>query len=256
MQQYFNVYRDERKIKIDKKDDQVNLMNISIFLDNQHMGHMSFIDSIIINSRNNFNHKLLIQADVMIDGYIKRIYETYDIGDLRFSERETYFRAGDILVACDNLNGLPYGYMGHSAMVVDESSIVEGVVTNPIIRKVPVENFFNNHKLFAHFRPKNKEMGEKAAKYALNYLETFNENKEKGIAKPIFLFTLNTPLEDEWNYIYCSKLIWLSYYYGADYEFPNDHLWFAPEDLYTNLKDNPDFEVMYIHPDFVFYIDA
>ncbi|QOR68842.1 hypothetical protein IM538_06680 [Cytobacillus suaedae] len=172
------------------------------------------------------------------------------------SERETNYRAGDILVACDNLSGLPFGYMGHSALLVDDSNIVEAVVTNPIIRKVPVESFFEDHKLYAHFRPKNKEMGEKAAKYALNYLETFNENKEKGIAKPIFLFSIKSPLKDEWTYIYCSKLIWLSYYYGADYKFPNDHLWFAPEDLYTNLKDNPDFEVMYIHPEFVFYIDA
>ncbi len=256
MQQYFNVFLEDRNIRITNADDKIDILNISVFIDNQHIGHMSFVDNLIINPKNRSIQKLLIQSDVLADGQLKRISETYNIGDLRFSERDSYFQAGDILVACDNLNGLPYGYMGHSAMVVDESSIIEGVVTNPIIRKVPIENFFNNHKLFSHFRPKNKEMGEKAAKYAINYLETFNENKEKGIAKPIFLFTVNTPLDDEWNYIYCSKLIWLSYYYGAGYEFPNDHLWFAPEDLYTNLKDNPDFEVMYIHPDFVFYIDA
>jgi hypothetical protein len=256
MQYYFNVYREDRKINIAKRVDSVDLLNISIFLDNQYIGQMSFVDTMIINSKNRSYHKLLIQADVIIDGKLERVNETYDLGELRILNRDPNYRAGDILVACDNLNGLPYGYMGHSALVVDESNIVEGVVTNPIIRKVPVDNFLSNHKLYAHFRPKNKEMGENAARYALSYLEQFNENKKNGISKPVFLFTVNTPLNDEWNYIYCSKLIWLSYYYGAGYMFPNDHLWFAPEDLYTILKSNPDFEVMYIHPDFVFYLDV
>jgi hypothetical protein len=84
---------------------------------------------------------------------------------------------------------------------------------------------------------------------------TYLKNKESGIGEPIFYFSLQTPLTDEWKYIYCSKLVWLSYHYGANYTFINDHLWFAPEDLYTQLSNSPDFDLIYKHPNYQFLID-
>jgi hypothetical protein len=165
------------------------------------------------------------------------------------------FRAGDILVACDNVDGLPYGYMGHAAIVVDEKNIIEGVTSDPIIRKVPISQFTLHHPMYAHYRPKSREIGKQAASYAEKYLTVFQENKKDGVNRPLFYFTINTPLTDEWTYIYCSKLVWLSYHYGANYTFINDHLWFSPEDLYTNLSSLDEFELMYKHPNYQFIID-
>jgi uncharacterized protein YycO len=165
------------------------------------------------------------------------------------------FRAGDVLVACDNVNGLPYGYMGHSAIVVDEDNLIESVASDPYVRKVPISQLTDYHPIYAHFRPKNEELGKKAASYAERYLATYQKNKENGINNPIFYFSLNLPLTDEWTYIYCSKLVWLSYHYGGNYTFVNDHLWFAPEDLYTQMSNSNDFDLIYKHPSYKFIID-
>jgi hypothetical protein len=165
------------------------------------------------------------------------------------------FQAGDILVACDNVNGLPYGYMGHSALVVDENNMIESVASDPYVRKAPISQLTDYHPIYAQFRPKNQELGKKAAAYAENYLVTYQKNKENGIDNPLFYFSLNVPLTDEWTYIYCSKLVWLSYHYGANYTFTNDHLWFAPEDLYTQMSTSSDFELIYKHPNYKFIID-
>ncbi|MFZ3589527.1 hypothetical protein ACOI1C_09640 [Bacillus sp. DJP31] len=167
----------------------------------------------------------------------------------------TDYQVGDILVACDNVDGLPYGYMGHAALVVDEKNIIEAVMSDPIIRKVPISQFVEHHPIYAQFRPKDKVLGEKATAYAEKYLAEFQRNEKNGISKPIFYFTISTPLHDEWTYIYCSKLVWLSYHFGANHTFPEDHLWFAPEDLYTILSSDPNFKVIYSHPDYKFFID-
>jgi hypothetical protein len=167
----------------------------------------------------------------------------------------TDYRAGDILVACDNVDGMPYGYMGHSALVVDEKNIIESVISDPIVRKVPISQFTDHHPMYAHFRPKKMELGQKATSYAESYLEKFEENKKNGINRPIFYFSVNSPITDEWTYIYCSKFIWLSYHYGAGYSMPIDHLWFSPEDLYTILSQSNEFELLYKHPNYQFFLD-
>lgn len=195
------------------------------------------------------------KISISIIGRLYQNYEIYNLATEVTNQREIVYRAGDILVGCDNLYGLSKGYMGHSAIVVDDKFVVEAVMTNPIVRMFPIESFTTDHPIYVHYRPTSKEMGERAAFYALSYLKKFEENKKAGIDKPIFRFTINTPLHDEWTYIYCSKLLWLSYYYGSKYEFTNDHLWFAPEDIFSNLKDSSDFELIYIHPDFKFHID-
>ncbi len=256
---YFQVLFSNGNITMSKKIKNISVTNISIILDNQFIGSMIFSEPFIIHG---YKPKtVLIWANILYNGHVYTIHEMHRRTEKkrklpRHSNNENVdYRSGDILVACDNLNGLPFGYMGHSAIAVDDKMAVEAMIYQPIVRKIPIESFIKDHPNHAHFRPFSKEAGEKAADYALNYLKKFEENMKAGIGKPVFKFTLSTPLTDEWTYIYCSKLVWLAYYYGSNYEFINDHLWFAPEDLYSNLDKNPLFELVYIHPDFVFHLD-
>ncbi|SDK19546.1 hypothetical protein [Sediminibacillus albus] len=167
--------------------------------------------------------------------------------------RERTFLPGDILVASDNVNQAKTGYVGHSALVVDKDHVIESPGLHPAIRKDTIQQFLVKHPVHAHFRPKSTQAGQAAAGYAEQYL---NEFKEKGQGSPVFSFSLSSSLDDPWEYIYCSKLIWLSYYYGADYKLENDFLWFSPEDLYNNLGDSEDFELVYKHPDVKFVFNT
>ncbi|WP_246943963.1 hypothetical protein [Bacillus pinisoli] len=254
-----------KDIFVEQKDGYVTLFNkgnrtfpfVEVFLNGKYVGLYKL----------ETNSKLRVPLDEELKSYVLSGYLQNDLEISPFSHRmnistpenekqiESDYRAGDILVACDNVGGLPYGYMGHSALVVDKENIIEAVISDPIVRKAPISDFTKYHPMYAHFRPKNQEMGEKAATYAEKYLKKFEEYKKEGQSKPLFYFTISTPITDEWKYIYCSKLVWLSYHYGANYSFPVDHLWFSPEDLYTILSRSDEFEVMYVHPDFQFFID-
>lgn len=164
------------------------------------------------------------------------------------------YQAGDILVACDNRNGLPPGYMGHSAIVVDPSNLVEAVMEYPNIRKDTIEQLIRQHPLHAWFRPVSEEMGQKAAACALDYVRQYRRLQKQGLHQPVFSFS-SAPLDDPWNTIYCSKLVWLCYHYGAGHTFSNDFDLFSPEDLFQNLKSSSDFQLQWIHPAFRFYVD-
>lgn len=166
------------------------------------------------------------------------------------------FRPGDILVGCTNVNGFPPGYMGHSAIVVDPGHIVEAVVTWPTIRKVPISVFQHDHPIYVVIRPASSELGQKAALSALDYLQKYQENVQRGQNQPPFSFRPNIPLEDPWQGIYCSKLVWMSYFYGAGMRFTNDHGLFSPEDLYTGLSQDKNFIVLFKHPQFQFVVDT
>ncbi|GAA0309644.1 hypothetical protein GGQ92_001286 [Gracilibacillus halotolerans] len=170
--------------------------------------------------------------------------------------RDTDFQPGDILVASDNLNTKYSGYMGHSAIVVNNHEMVESPGGDISIIKAPIEKFIRHHPLYAHYRPVNRDLGERAAQYALQYYEQYEKNKQNGENKPIFSFKLSQSLDDPWEYVYCSKLVWLAYHHGADYSFKNDFLLFSPEDLFTNLKDNDDFEEIYRHEDVHFKLNT
>jgi uncharacterized protein YycO len=166
------------------------------------------------------------------------------------------FEPGDILVASDNVNGLDPGYMGHSALIIDGGSLLESVTSNPSIRRASIDQFLDDHKLYTHYRPKSQELGQKAVDFGLEYLKKYEENISNGIQEPLFDIYGFDPLEELWSTIYCSKLIWLCYYHGADYKFENDYLWFAPEDLDTVLSQDDNFELIYKHPDFNFHINV
>lgn len=226
---------------------------IAIFMDQYYMGSLLLTDKIVFHTNGYRPSQIQIQAEVIINGNIMILNETHVAKQAAF--REAQYKPGDILVSCDNVNGLPYGYMGHGAIVINEKEAIESVPLDPIVRKITIDSFKINHPIHAQFRPVSEGKGLKAAAYAINYLNVYQENKKKGIDKPKFKFTIKTPLHDEWTYIYCTKLIWLCYYYGAGIEFTNDHLWFSPEDVYANCMDHPEFELIYIHPDFEFFVD-
>ncbi|MFD1737515.1 hypothetical protein ACFSCX_13225 [Bacillus salitolerans] len=260
MYKHFFLVCIQNQLTITKKSN-ATLANITIYLGNKCIGQVSTMQQIVflLGKVNPKPSIITIRAFTLQYGNWYPIEETHVVYpriNKNISRNNVTYKAGDILVGSDNMNGLPQGYMGHAALVVDDKHIIDSVMSDPIVRKVPIEEFLMNHPNHAHFRPKSEKMGQDAAQYAESYLKNFEKNVEKGIAKPIFYFTIQTPLQDEWTYIYCSKLVWLSYYYGASYEFTNDHLWFAPEDLYTNMMNNPDFELIYIHPDYGFYIDV
>jgi len=173
-----------------------------------------------------------------------------------YREPERDFKPGDILVASDNVDGLFTGYMGHSALIVDEHNVIESPGGHPAIQKDSIQQFREKHPLHAQFRPKSLERGIAAAKYAEDYLKKYMQNLAQGKQEPKFSLELSQSLEEPWEYIYCSKLIWISYNYGANYKLENDFLWFSPEDLYTNLFANDDFELVYEHEDIEFKINT
>lgn len=249
----FNVQKKSNVVKIVKKS-KLPIINIYIFFDHYYVGCMSQVSELKLDFPKWKPKSLIIYVDLYKNGQYIRMSEKHPLYSYIMS-RDQKYKPGDILVGCDNVNGLPYGYMGHAAIVVDSEHIVEATPLPPIIRKKLITSFKSNHPTHIQIRPRSSEMGEKAAKYALNYVARFNENKEKEKSNPMFYFTLQKPLTDEETYIYCSKLVWLSYYFGADYKIENDHLWFAPEDLSSSLMNNPDFEIVYKHSDFDFHIN-
>lgn len=165
-------------------------------------------------------------------------------------------RPGDVLTACDNELNVPSGFLGHSAIAVDESHIIEAVMTFPYVQKVPVSSFAEHHPKCAVYRPIADWMGAGAAAFADWYWKVSNQAYSQGRKVPPFSFSPSVPLHDPWSAIYCSKLIWLAYYYGAGYPFYNDFFLFTPEDLDTVLGRDPNFTLLYKHPDFHFVINT
>lgn len=163
---------------------------------------------------------------------------------------------GDVLTACDNELMVPTGFLGHSAIAVGPDEIVEAVVTFPFVRRAPASDFFNHHPKHAHYRPVPDWMAAGAAKYARMYQQASQDNYTRGVIIPPFSFSAKTPLEDPWSAIYCSKLVWLCYYYGAGYPLYNDFFLFTPEDLDTVLGADPNFTRVYKHPEFHFVLNT
>lgn len=244
---------------------------IEFYVDNKHSGtfhtgypyytkgHQFYLNKTLFGPG---NHLLIIVATYTIAGKTYSVHESHTFHSPR-GKRKTVqdrtqsasFEPGDILVASDNSNGLPPGYMGHSAIVVDSEHIIESVPGPRSIRKVPIADFFEDHEIYAQYRPKAREMGNKAVQFAEEYLAKYEQNLKEDIKKPTFSFFESSPLDSQWESIYCSKLIWLSYNYGANYKFKNDFLWFAPQDLDEVLSQDENFELVYKHPDFKFDLD-
>ncbi|WP_147535729.1 hypothetical protein [Bacillus marasmi] len=254
MAKLFEVVVNGNDITIQLKYTNVRVNQISVFIDHHYLGSLGLLQSFVIQTNGYLPKKIQIQYEVVYEGRVLRHNETHHVRQNAF--RKQQYKPGDILVSCDNVNGLPFGFMGHGALVISDQEAIESIPLDPIVRKITIESFKSDHPNHAQFRPVSEAKGLNAANYAIRYLNIYQENKIKGIKKPKFKFTIKTPLHDEWTYIYCTKLIWLSYYYGAGIEFINDHLWFSPEDVYSNCINHPEFELIYIHPEFKFHIDS
>jgi hypothetical protein len=170
--------------------------------------------------------------------------------------RDREFMPGDILVASDNVKEELSGYMGHSAIVVDGQYLVEASGGHPAISKDTIQQFLTKHPIHAQFRPKEVAIGKKTADFANSYHKKYMDNLKNDIKKPVFSFQLSQDLDNIWEYIYCSKLVWACYHYGADVTFENDHLWFSPEDLHEQLVNHELFETVYTHPNVKFLINT
>jgi cell wall-associated NlpC family hydrolase len=171
-------------------------------------------------------------------------------------ERKIQYRAGDILTSCDNVLNVPDGLLGHSAIVINQTQMIEAVINKPHIQIAKISTFLRHHPKHAVYRPKNKVWGEGAAGFAKAYLARKNYYKRRGQEKPPFSFSPNEPLDDPFASVYCSKLVWLCYHFGADHSFPNDGFLFSPEDLDTLLRKDPNFITLYRHRNFKFIIDT
>ena len=167
-----------------------------------------------------------------------------------------HYQAGDILTACDNELNVPTGYMGHAAIAVNSEVLIEAVITYPYIQLAPISEFEQKHPKHAVYRPLSPELGKAAADYAVRYWQASNDYKSQGINIPPFSFSPLIPLNDPWSSVYCSKLVWLCYRHGAGYSFYNDFMLFTPEDLDAVLSRDPNFALIYKHPEFQFYLDT
>ncbi len=166
------------------------------------------------------------------------------------------YRAGDILTACDNELNVPTGYLGHAAMAIDDQYLIEAVISYPYIQIAPISSFEQLHPKHAVYRPVSPELGKAAVTFAIHYLRMSNDYKSRGMNVPPFSFSSLIPLDDLWSSIYCSKLVWLSYRYGTGYAFYNDYFLFTPEDLDKTLGRDPNFTLLYKHPEFQFFVDT
>ncbi|WP_244865230.1 YiiX/YebB-like N1pC/P60 family cysteine hydrolase [Xylanibacillus composti] len=166
------------------------------------------------------------------------------------------FQAGDILVACDNALHVPAGYLGHSAIAVDGTYMVEAVLTFPYIRLVPIDQFFSDHRRMAVYRARDSRAGAAAAAFARWYYEQATRNYEQGKIVPPFSFSPAIALSDPWTSVYCSKLVWLSYYYGAGIALPNDFFLFTPEDIAAAAQSGEYLVTVYKHPEFQFVLNT
>lgn len=175
---------------------------------------------------------------------------------MKNKKKKIHYKAGDILTACDNELNIPDGILGHSAIAINSKEMIEAVVSPPHLRVYKIQNFIKNHAKRAIYRPKNSAKGKAAAAFAIDYLHRRNQFLKQGIERPFFSFSPELPLNDPWSSIYCSKLVWLCYHYGAKYTLPNDYFLFTPEDLDTLLKKHSKFKKLYRHRKFNFSVDS
>ncbi|RPF51038.1 hypothetical protein [Aquisalibacillus elongatus] len=181
---------------------------------------------------------------ILMGGRIQRYFNRVD------------YQPGDILVACDNFGDFPPpGYMGHSAIVLDQRSIAEATTSMPQIRVATIREFIDLHPKYMHLRCKNRQAAENARDFAYEYLQMYHDGLQNGDEVPEFSLTPLISLDDPYNSIYCSKLVWLCYYYGANINLENDYFLYSPEDLST-LENDDRFEVLYKHPEFDFKLNS
>ncbi|ENH96346.1 hypothetical protein J416_11292 [Gracilibacillus halophilus YIM-C55.5] len=251
MDHYFHVWKDHCSLYILPNE---RLVDIQLFLDHEYITGSSYPQSFSIRLDADHTYRTLMATGQLSEYTREKVEEWYTI-ETKDKERDRRYQSGDILVASDNVNSQFTGYMGHAALVISQDQLIESPGIEPAIAKDSIDQFLAKHPIHAQYRPKDAKRGQKAAQFAIQYYQQFQENLKNGIQKPTFSFDLSQSLDEPWEHIYCSKLIWLAYHYGAGYTFENDDWWFAPEDLYNHLKNNESFIEIYKHPDVQFHIN-
>lgn len=168
------------------------------------------------------------------------------------SKGRNIFKAGDILISCDNISPFPTSYSGHAALVVDAKTLIEAHYNPPMVAKDSIKPFTDMRPMYAQFRPKAAILGRKAAAYAEQYLQQYQKYLEEDISPSKAAVSESVSLEEDLSFVDCTQLIWLSYATGAKYSFENDHPWQSPQELYEHMQANPDFTLIYQHAEFEF----
>ncbi|MFD2638817.1 hypothetical protein [Piscibacillus salipiscarius] len=202
----------------------------------------------------NPDHKPVKVALIFADG---DKHETVILGGKKRQQiHRQNFLPGDILIASDNFGDFPPpGYMGHSALVLNNREIIEATTSMPQIRQSTIREFVDIHPKYMHLRCLDQNVANEAVAFAYEYLQMYHNNLQKGTDVPTFSLTPLVPLDDPYNSIYCSKLVWLCYYYGAGVDLNNDYFLFSPEDLST-LENSEYFNVIFKHPEFEFKLNS
>ncbi|MDQ0255807.1 uncharacterized protein YycO [Evansella vedderi] len=251
----FNVYSNRPYIIIRPKPNTFSY--IHVFLDELKLKTFGTDDDIYLRKDKlpKGAHILRLIGENKITQYEEETFYSIDVAReklVREPQKHDY-KTGDIIVASDNKKGIPDGYMGHSALIIDEKYMLESDYSADSIAINSINSFFKDHEWYALYRPLDEKMGQQAVEWGLSYYEKYQENLKKGINRPVFSF-IPSSMKDLWNAIYCSKLIWVCYYYGANYKFEHDGLWFSPQNLDEQLKKDKNFTLIYEHPDHSFKI--
>ena len=235
---YLHVYIDDQYVFTYRDCQEVNIPKRCI----PKGAHFLHLNGILSFENMPFFQSYMIEIEKRTDQFV--------------TKRSQDFQPGDILIACDNVMSVPTGYVGHSALVIDREDILESVMRFPSISIDTIDSFFKDHTLYAHYRPKNPEHGKAAVEWGLDYYRKYIKNVNKEIYKPKFTFVPSIRPKDIWDTIYCSKLIWFCYYYGANYEIKYRGPWISPRNLDEVLTKDPNFKLIYKHPDFSFKINV
>ena len=248
---FFDVTLDDHWIRIQKKE-QASYENYRFYVDGR-----------LVASFEQGDEFYLIKPVARTPNTMKVIVNRADVRNsadavFHFSLRNnlTTHQPGDVLVASDNVNEKLTGIFGHAAIVVGEDRLIETPGGEPAIVKDSISQFKRKHPKHAVFRPLSDQLAKDAAGYAENYYREYRKKWAAGDRRPVYSVTLTQDLTDPWEYIYCSKLVWLCYYYGAGYEIENDMLWLSPEDLYTQLSKSGDFQTIYENEGVNFIINS
>lgn len=211
--QHFKIYEHNEKIIIHVASHSF-FSRIILYLDDLHVKTTPSKQEIIIDKKKipKGTHLLHVIGEYHHQGLPYTIQESFSITITKKKYKKEYreqtFKPGDILVASDNVIGVPNGYIGHAALVIDEHSILESTNIHESISINPIDKFIRNHDWYAHYRPKDAVMGEKAVRWGLVYYEKYKENVAEGLNQPKFSFMPSFNMKEIWNTIYCSKLVW------------------------------------------------
>ncbi|MFA9556950.1 hypothetical protein ACERII_06590 [Evansella sp. AB-rgal1] len=232
----------------------VPFMFIHVYIDEQLVRTYKHNQDISIPIHNipSGTHTLSVSGEYVLYNQPYKANATYQftINQRRETEKRqnSDYQAGDILVASDNKFGIPNGYMGHAVLIIDEDFMLESNnITKYSMKKIRIKSFFDEHQWYAHYRPIDPTIGKDAVRWGLDYCNKYEDSLKKGNNRPKFSF-IPSDLKSLWDRIYCSKLIWSCYYYGAEYEFANSGLWFTPQNLDEELRSDENFNLIYKHP--------